>query len=54
MLEAGFDFQKWVTNNSALQKNVNQKEILLSKSTSFTENDVCTFLESQIKFLANV
>lgn len=54
MLEAGFDFQKWVTNNSTLQKSVNQKENLLSKSTSFTENDVCTFLKFQIKFLANV
>ena len=32
MLEAGFDLQKWVTNNSALQKYFNQKENLLSKN----------------------
>ena len=39
MLEAGFDFQKWVTNNSALQKYFNQKEDLLSKNHSFEKND---------------
>ena len=51
MLEARFNLRKWVTNNSALQKYFNQGENLLSNS--FTENVDCTFLESQIKFVAN-
>lgn len=53
MLEAGFDLQKWLTNNFALQKHFKQKENLLCKNHSFAENDSCTFLESQIKFVAN-
>ena len=53
MLEAGFDLQKWVTNNSTMQKYFNQKKILLFKNHSFEENDDCTFLESQIKLVRN-
>ena len=53
ILEDGFDLQKWVTNNSAFQKSFTQKENLLSKIHSFTESHDCTFLESQIKFVAN-
>ena len=36
-----------------MQKHFKQKENLLSKNHSFAENDSCTFLESQIKFVAN-
>ena len=53
MLEAGFDLQKWVTNNSALQKYFNQQKNLLPKNHSFEENNDCTFLESQTKFAVN-
>ena len=54
MLETGFDLRKWVTNNSTLQKDFNEKENLrFSKNHSFTENDDCTFLVSEIKFVAN-
>ena len=53
MLEAGCDLRKWVTNNSVLQKYFNQKENLLSQNHSFEENEDCTFLESQIKFVGN-
>ena len=53
MLEAGCDLRKWVTNNSVLQKYFDQKENLLSQNHSFEENEDCTFLESQIKFVGN-
>ena len=46
-------FAKLVTNNFTLPKYFGQVENLLSKSHSFTENDNCTFLESEIKFIAN-
>ena len=51
MFEAGFYLPKWVTNNSALQKYFNQKENLLFKHHSFTENVDSSFLEPQIKFV---